>query len=338
MELQQDCRTTKDRQDCTKTLGDPQTASKCRPFAPEPASHRNRSGITERHPPKTLRCRRNLLQSRNNQQNPDQSVQSSSPKDCNANAATVQFTANLTIPTDQPKSITFSLRPVQLSIPPAQHNAIHNPHAILVQSRNPSPIRERWAREYRTRSDTRQSPASSAASSDGPIGVSNRRRISDPTPVRGQRERSLQHLKSQSTIPSHSCCNHKITQQSVNVGPENIEPGRHPGPNVLPSHLDFMIALGLPHSSNQGWYTTQSQGHSIKEVFDQSRAVHHSITDPLNHRPQQQSKTQPPHHTMYNHHNPVNPNAIHNLTWIRQQFLDWTAGEHRTRRASGSHL
>ena len=177
MELQQDCRTTKDRQDCTKTLGNPQTASKCRPFATEPASHRNRSGITERHPPKTLRCRRNLLQSRNNQQNPDQSVQSSSPKDCNANAATVQFTANLTIPTDQPKSITFSLRPVQLSIPPAQHNAIHNPHAILVQSRNPSPIRERWAREYRTRSGTRQSPASSAATAQSGSAINGESRI-----------------------------------------------------------------------------------------------------------------------------------------------------------------
>ena len=115
----------------------------------------------------------------------------------------------------------------------------------------------------------------------------------------------------QSTIPLQSYCNPRIPRQSVNVGPENIEPERHPGPNVLPSHLDFTIALGLPHSSNQGWYTTQSQGHSIKEVFDRSRAVHHSITDPVNHKPQQQSKTQPPHHAMYNPHYPVDPNAIH---------------------------
>ena len=130
MELQQDCRTTKDRQDCTKTLGDPQTASKCRPFAPEPASHRNRSGITERHPPKTLQCRRYLLQSRN---------------------STIH-TANPTIPTDRPKSITFSLgcphqacptlHPAAAPTSPTQHNpqSSRNPHAISESRCNPRTV------------------------------------------------------------------------------------------------------------------------------------------------------------------------------------------------------
>ena len=213
MELQQDCRTTKDRQDCTKTLGNPQTASKCRPFAPEPASHRNRSGITERHPPKTLQCRRYLLQSRN---------------------STIH-TANPTIPTDRPKSITFSLgrphqacptlHPAAAPTSPTQHNpqSSRNPHAISESRCNPrtvgpetiepetprhlfhDPRRNTFSPHAITEIPTRRKDPSIAA----PLHTVDRD-LHMPTP------NPISAIPMQSTIKLQSCCNPKITMHSEN--------------------------------------------------------------------------------------------------------------------------
>ena len=62
------------------------------------------------------------------------------------------------------------------------------------------------------------------------------------------------------------------------VGPEYIEPEEHP---------EATSGTAAPTLTTQGWYTTRSQGHSITNVSDHSRAVHHSIPFPIS----RQSKT-----------------------------------------------
>ena len=98
-----------------------------------------------------------------------------------------------------------------------------------------------------------------------------------PNPPSTTPNQSLQSLRNLKSWRNYSAIL-KSPRIRRTVGPEYIEPEEHP---------EATSGTAAPTLTTQGWYTTRSQGHSITNVSDHSRAVHHSIPFPIS----RQSKT-----------------------------------------------